>query len=194
MPDTLTSELEAINVMLGTIGEAPVNSLSGTLPVDVSTAVAVLKEVRRKVLALGWWFNQDVGVQSTLDGNNHIVLATNVLRVDLTYPDPNIILVQRGTKLYNARTQTYVFTQAPKLDLTYLLDWDELPEQARQYIMHRAARIFQARVVGAPELDHAASRDEIMALAELKSADADAANRNIFNNYGMARLYNYRRR
>ena len=194
MPDTLTTELEAVNVMLGTIGEAPVNSLSGTLPVDVSTAVAVLKEVRRKVLALGWWFNIDYEVQSTLDGSNNIVLATNVLRADLTYPDPNIILVQRGTKLYNAKTKTYVFTQAPKLTLTYLLDWAELPEQARQYIMHRAARIFQARSVGAPELDSAASRDEFMALAELKSADADAANHNIFDSYDMARLHRYRRR
>lgn len=194
MADTLTTELEAVNVMLGTIGEAPVNSLSGTLPVDVSTAVSVLKEVRRKVLGLGWWFNIDYEVQSTLDGSNNIVLATNVLRADLTYPDPNIILQQRGVKLYNGKTQTYVFTQAPKLTLTYLLDWVELPEQARQYVMHRAARIFQARTVGAPELDTAAGRDELLALADLKHADSDAANHNIFNNYGMARLYNYRRR
>ncbi len=193
MADTLTTELEAVNVMLGTIGEAPINSLSGTLPADVSTAVAILKEVRRKVLSLGWWFNIDYGVQSTLDGSNNIVLATNVVRADLTYANPDIILVQRGVRLYNAKTQTYVFTQAPKLDLTYLLDWIELPEQARQYIMHRAARIFQARLVGAPELDQSASRDELIALAELKSADSDAANHNIFNNHRMARLYRYRR-
>lgn len=194
MADTLTTELEAVNVMLGTIGEAPINSLSGTLPADVSTAVAILKEVRRKVLALGWWFNIDYEVQSTLDGSNNIVLATNVLKAELSYADANITLVQRGVKLYNAKTQTYVFTQAPKLTLTLLLDWIELPEQARQYIMHRAARIFQARTLGAPELDSTASRDELMALAELKSADADAANHNIFNSHRMARLYNYRRR
>ena len=30
-----TTELEAINIMLAAIGEAPVNSLIGTLPVDV---------------------------------------------------------------------------------------------------------------------------------------------------------------
>lgn len=194
MADTLTTDLEAVNVMLGTIGEAPINSLVGTLPADVSTAVAILKEVRRKVLALGWWFNKDYEVQSTLDGSNNIVLATNVLRAELAYANPDIILVQRGVRLYNAKTQTYVFTQAPKLTLTLLLDWVELPEQARQYIMHRAARIFQARTIGAPELEQSAGRDEIMALAELKSADADAANHNIFNSYRMNRLYDYRRR
>ena len=30
-----TTELESINIMLAAIGEAPVNSLTGTLPVDV---------------------------------------------------------------------------------------------------------------------------------------------------------------
>lgn len=194
MPDTLTTELEAVNVMLATIGEAPVNSLSGTLPVDVSNAVAVLKEVRRKVLALGWWFNTDNKVQSALDGDNNITLASNVLRAELTYPDPSIVLVQRGTRLYNAETQSYVFTSAPKLNLVYLLDWTELPEQARQYIMHRAARIYQARWVGSPELDSSASRDEMQAHAELRNAEADAANHNIFNSYQMARFHRYRRR
>lgn len=194
MADTLTTELEAVNVILGTIGEAPINTLSGTLPVDVSTAVSVLKEVRRKVLGQGWYFNRDQEVQSSLDGDSNIILATNVLRAELTYADPNIVLVQRGVRLYNAKTQTYVFTSAPKLDLTYLLDWAELPEQARQYIMHRAARIFQARQVGAPELDAAATREEALALADLRRADADAANYNIFQSYDMARLHQYRRR
>jgi hypothetical protein len=195
MPDTLTTELEAVNVCLSTIGEAPVNSLTGTLPADVAIAQSVLTEVRRKVCGYGWWFNEELKVQTTLDEDGEIILATNVLRAELTYPVYNIALVQRGTRLYNSYSQTYTFTSAPKLNLVYLLDWSELPEQARQYIMHQAARIFQARVVGAPELDQAASRDEVMALVNLKSADSDARNRNIFNapNLSTYQRYRYRR-
>lgn len=194
MPDTLTTELEAVNVMLGTIGEAPVNSLSGTLPVDVSTAVSVLKEVRRKVLEKGWHFNTDEEVQSTLDGDGKVIVAQNVLRAEATYPSWNADYVLRGTQLYDRKNKTYVFTQAPTLNLVYLLDWNELPEQARQYIMHRAARIFQARVIGAPELESAATRDELTAKVDLENFEADAANHNIFNTYDMARLHRYRRR
>ena len=36
MTTAATTELEAINIMLAAIGEAPVNSLLGTLPVDVN--------------------------------------------------------------------------------------------------------------------------------------------------------------
>ena len=37
-----TTELEAINIMLAAIGEAPVNSLTGQVPVDVRIAQSTL--------------------------------------------------------------------------------------------------------------------------------------------------------
>lgn len=193
MPDTLTSEIDAINVCLSTIGQAPINTLTGTLPVDVNLARSVLTEVRRKVCEDGYWFNQDKKVQATLDTNNEIIVAPNTLKVELTYPTYGIDLVQRGLRLWNSFSQTYTFTVAPKLDITYLLDWVELPEAARQYIMHRAARIFQARAIGSPELNQAASQEEVLALAKLKRADSDARNRNILNGPGLSPIRRYRR-
>ena len=51
MPLTRTSKLEAVNIMLSAIGEAPVNSLDPLdgelLPADVSIAVNVLDEVSK---------------------------------------------------------------------------------------------------------------------------------------------------
>ena len=35
---TRTTELEAVNTILSTIGESPINSLTGTLPVDANIA------------------------------------------------------------------------------------------------------------------------------------------------------------
>ena len=42
---TRTTELEAVNTMLSTIGEAPVNSLTGSLPTPVSCLNAFMSSV-----------------------------------------------------------------------------------------------------------------------------------------------------
>ena len=47
-----TTELEAINIMLAAIGEAPVNKLTGTLPVDVKIAQNLLNEQSKSVQGL----------------------------------------------------------------------------------------------------------------------------------------------
>ena len=48
-----TTELEAINIMLAAIGEAPVNSLIGTLPVDVKLAQSTLTEFNKEIQSGG---------------------------------------------------------------------------------------------------------------------------------------------
>ena len=42
-----TTELECINIMLAAIGEAPINTLTGTLPVDAVTAQKTLAEINK---------------------------------------------------------------------------------------------------------------------------------------------------
>ena len=54
---TRTTELEAINTILSTIGESPLNTLSGSLPVDGTMAKNVLNEINREVQSMGWHFN-----------------------------------------------------------------------------------------------------------------------------------------
>jgi len=189
----LMTQLEAVNIALKTIGEAPVNTLSGTLPVDVSTAVSTLDEVRRKINEKGWNYNTEDDVETSLDGNSEVVLAANVVKCKMTYPNSGVNAVQRGTRLYDKKNHTYVFAEAPHLDITYHLDWDELPEAARSYIAYRAARIFQARHMGAPELDQYATREELDALAALKASNTQTSRPNIFQSPEMSRFYRYRR-
>ena len=57
MTNANTTELEAVNSMLATIGEAPVNSITGTLPLDASLAKNTLNEINREVQSAGWHFN-----------------------------------------------------------------------------------------------------------------------------------------
>ena len=77
-----TTELECINIMLAAIGEAPINSLIGTLPVDARIAQSTLTEVNKSVQSEGWSFNTETDVTLTRDGSNHVNLPADVLRVD----------------------------------------------------------------------------------------------------------------
>ena len=66
---TKMTELEAVNVLLTTIGEAPVNTLTGNQVTDVTIARQVLNEVSREVQSQGWYFNTENGVTLTPDNN-----------------------------------------------------------------------------------------------------------------------------
>ena len=80
---TKTTELEAVNTILSTIGEAPLSSLTGSLPVDGTTAKNVLSEINREVQSAGWHFNTHYKVDLSRDSNNKIPVAVDALRVEL---------------------------------------------------------------------------------------------------------------
>ena len=61
-----TTELEAINIMLAAIGEAPINKLTDTLPVDARLAQSTLTEVSKEVQSEGWSFNTERSAQNPM--------------------------------------------------------------------------------------------------------------------------------
>ena len=63
-----TTELECINIMLAAMGESPINSLTGTLPVDARIAQSTLTEVNKSVQSEGWSFNTEIDVTLTRNG------------------------------------------------------------------------------------------------------------------------------
>mgnify|MGYP000641860562 CR=1 FL=1 len=79
---TPTTKLEAVNSMLSTIGEAPVNSLTSGL-VDAETAETILNEVSRSVQAHGWNFNSEPDYTVAADIGGNVVLPTEIIRADL---------------------------------------------------------------------------------------------------------------
>lgn len=57
---TPTTELEAVNQMLATIMEAPINTLLGAESLDAQRAITTLAEVSRDLQQTGWNFNTEV--------------------------------------------------------------------------------------------------------------------------------------
>ena len=184
-----TTELEAINTMLSTIGESPVNTVEDTGNVDVVIARQILQSVSREVQARGWHFNTEKNYTITPDSAGYLVLPNTVLKADTVYPDNSKDVVVRGSKLYDRENHTYVFTDAVKVEMTVLLTFDELPEVARNYVTIRASRIFQERVVGSDTLQAFNSQDEARAMVSLMEYEADTADLNILSgNYSVYRI------
>lgn len=183
---TLTTQLEAVNAMLGHIGEAPVNTIAdaSSLPISASTAVSILDEVSREVQSEGWHFNseKDVTISPNVSGN--IVLDSDVVFADVE--DYKLDVTQRGSKLFDRKNNTFVFTKDVKVFLIRLLDWEDLPEPARRYITLRASRIFQGRLVGSRELEALIARDEYVAKSRLENYDSNSSDRTIFDSYDAA--------
>ena len=167
-----TTELECINIMLAAIGEAPINSLVGTLPVDARIAQSTLTEVNKSVQSEGWSFNTETDVTLTRDGSNHVNLPTNVLRVDANiHQHPTIDPIQRGLKLYDRQNNKYEFDEDLICTVVYFRDFNEIPEPARYYMNIKAARIFVDRLVSDQGLRTYTQQDEVRARAILMETD-----------------------
>ena len=167
-----TTELECINIMLAAIGEAPINSLVGTLPVDARIAQSTLTEVNKSVQSEGWSFNTETDVTLTRDISNQINLPINVLRVDANiHQHPTIDPIQRGLKLYDRQNNKFEFEEDLICTVVYFRDFSEIPEPARYYMNIKAARLFVDRLVGDQALRTYNKEDETRARAILMETD-----------------------
>ena len=141
------TELQAVNEILASVGQAPVTTLDQTNP-DVAIAYDTLLQVSREVQAEGWTFNKEFGYPFTPDNNNQILIPDNVLQLDLTpdYRDRDV--VRRSGKLYDRTAHSYTFTEQVNCDVVWLFDWVDLPVPIKDYIVARAASIVSTRIVG----------------------------------------------
>ena len=181
---TRTTELEAVNTILSTIGEAPLSTLTGSLPVDGTTAKNILNEISREVQSAGWHFNTQYKVDLTRDTNNKVPVGTDVVRVQLNdkYDKSSYDVVQRGTYLFNLAKNSNIFDQDfTENTLIYLLQFEDLPEQARRYITIRSARVFHDRTLGANTLHKFSSEDEARSLSVMKQAEMQTGDNTIFD-------------
>jgi len=188
------TELEAVNTMLSAVGEPPINSLDAQKNADAAIARNILKEVNREIQTHGWHFNTQRDVSFSPDSNTkEILVGDNVVRIDIditsvgtSYDERDI--TQRGNKLFDRKDNTYEFTSDVKATVTYLFDWDELPEPFKNYVTVRSARIFQDRMVGSQAHHGFSQQDEYRALALLKEFQSDTADHSIFDHYDMYRI------
>lgn len=149
VPSELTSVLSAVNLLIGSLGETAVSTIDPPPTSDVDDALLALNRADFQVQLKGWSWNKEKDLQTTLDASGRVVLPDQTLRVAAAYYTSRAVLdvVQRGAYLYDRDEHTYDFTAkgAPKIDYITRLDWEYLPEAARQYIMYKACMEFHAQ-------------------------------------------------
>ena len=177
---TPTTELQAVNIMLSTIGEAPVNTIEGTTNVDVSVAKSILDETSLALQSEGWNFNTQPKYTVTMDDDSKVPLPSNTLQADagVDYRYRNLII--RNGYLFDVDNNTDTFTgDLPQLDLVLAQQFEQIPEYARRYITMKAARRFASRFIGDDKLTALIQQDEQEALIAFKQADSRSEDNNI---------------
>lgn len=167
MASAPTTKLQAINTILSSVGESPITSLD-YISDSASATIAsnIFDEVDRSFQSRGWSFNTDIGKTLTRGSNNEISVSSSTIRVNVsetTYPTLRVVL--RGTKLYDARSASYIFSSNIVADVVTLLDFELVPEPARNFIVIRSSRLFNIRTRPEEALAKITELDEQLAFS-----------------------------
>ena len=186
----VSTELDAVNSILMSVGESPVNTLSVQSP-EVAIAQKTLRQVCREILSEGWVFNTEYQYPIALDSNNHCIIPNDVLQIDVNeFKHANDFNVVRkddsGTKkLYDLIEHRFNFenTSESKLycDIIWMVDFEDIPEVFKDYIAVRASRIASNRIVNNPQSAEMMAPDEALLRALAIEYDTKQADHNIFN-------------
>ena len=174
-----TTKLAAVNRILSNVGQAPTTTLIAGNPL-VEMAEVVLNEVNIAVQSEGWIFNTEYSYPFTPDSTNCIAIPENVLALDSNGRTNSYLVIREG-KLYDKAAHSFTFEGVQKLDVTWLFDFEELPEAAKEYITIRAGNVFAGRSVGSSEAVAFGQREEVMSRATLMEYDTQQGDYSIFN-------------
>lgn len=133
------SELDAVNGMLGLLGELPVNDLESTHGL-VPTARLALRTASDEIQVRRWWFNTESVTLTPQVETKHILLPTDTLSADPYEANPRTAV--RGDKLYNLETQSLEWDRQITVRLHRLVSFEELPVLARMLISYKAQLAF----------------------------------------------------
>lgn len=185
VPAQLSTTLDAVNVLISTLGESPLESIDPPPTTEAQEALNILNEADLQVQSRGWVWNREDAFPLTLATDGTCPLPAQTLRVVNAYwqgqADDSIEVVQRGNQLYDRTNHTYTFKAAPKVDLIVRLPWDLLPQAARTYVTLSAAQRFNARKQGSNVVLQVNAQDVRDALATLEQQEDEVAKPNTVN-------------
>lgn len=176
---TSNKALDAINDMLVAVGEAPVNTLEDSQNVDVENAIRVLEKINRQVQSKGWSFNHVDEAKLNRDViTNKIKWQDDILYIVGT---DGTKYVQRGEYVYDFDNQTDTFTSDIEVELIRLIDFDYMPSVARDYIVAKAARIFQSQTLDDDSIGQNLLAQEQEAWAALQEYEMELGDYSMFS-------------
>ena len=186
----VSTELDAVNSILMSVGETPVNTLTVQSP-EVAIAQKTLRQVCREIQAEGWSYNTENQYPIDLDTNNQCIIPNNVLQLDLNIFEhgKDYDVVRRSDngvmKVYDKKNHTFTFENCSKLyfDIIWMLDFEDLPQAFKDYITTRASRIASNRMVNSQPSAKLLEADEAAARALAMEYEMKQSDHNIFSDF-----------
>jgi len=159
----VSTELDAVNQILSSVGQAPVTTLDLQNP-EVSIVLNTLREINKQVQSEGWIFNTERDYVMQPDSSTQEILYPyNVLQMDanVEYHKNQYDLVRRNGKLYDRLNHTFQFTSDIHVDLTWYFDFTDVPPPVQTYIVARAARMCATKLIGDQEINKLLAEQEV---------------------------------
>lgn len=147
----MATTLDVVNECLATLGEAPLNTLNEP-HVYKGAALSALSKANKSAQSRGWWFNTEAMTMTPAPTTGQMQLPGDCIRWasgvrtsdTLSLGTSKPWAVQRGSRLYDTRTRTYVFTEEVVGEITRLVPFDELPTTANDFVAADAVLRFQS--------------------------------------------------
>lgn len=133
------TELDVINDMLATLGEAPLNSMDDDHAM-VAAGRGILSRVNTREQAKKWWFNTEITTLTPDPENGSIYQPADAISVDPVQPSNEFVV--RGRRLYKPGSGSYVFSQPVECRIIRKVKFEDLPETAAAFIAATAVRDF----------------------------------------------------
>ena len=174
-PVLAQTKLDAVNLMLASIGQSPVNTLTGTLPKDVNKAVVALDSALREVLTQGWSFNSDKEYEMAVS-SGRIAVPASSLQIDASFGQDIVPRYDStspaGMYLYNRDSNSFdEFTSTLKVNIVWAFEFEQIPQHARQYVATKSARKFQSGIMASAILHQFTRDDESEAYATFRRVE-----------------------
>jgi hypothetical protein len=135
----MTASLDVLNHVLSVVGETPVSNPDSQHP-TAQTATNTINRVNKRMQLRGWWFNRDLNLILSPNLAGEIILPSTTIKVDPV--DSRSRLVWRGNRLYDPINHTFVIGTTVPVNIVTLLNIDDLPDAAVQYLSDKSAYDF----------------------------------------------------
>jgi hypothetical protein len=189
------TKLQAVNDILWSIGELPVNSLESGLG-DAEIAEAQLDRLSREIQLKGWQVNTTYAATLTKNISNQFTLPENTLRVDTSSRRSSR---QTSSPIYSSHlnahmkrsaddtkwlmydgdnnSETWTTPDEMTVDIVKLLEFANLTPALQLFIWTAAAHRFQKGAMGSRVLTQYTA--EMVFNAEIQAVQEDSANEDL---------------
>lgn len=178
----MTTKLEAINIMLSCIGHNAINTLEGVKSAFITTAENILNTETKRLQLQSYDFNTERNYPLVPDVDGFIKIPENV--VSIVYPQDYLNrYTERNGKLYDKVEHSFIIQNPLNVDITFALNFDELPEVVKYYITILSAYKFTKRELGSQAVCVYTQEDVAEAKQAFLESELDLGNYSLIPEY-----------